>query len=144
MGYHGVPKQLHREGFLVVGDAAQFGINTGMIIRGMDLAIVSGLAAAKAILADKGPVATGPAYMAQLEELLVLPNMRAYAEFHGIFGISRIFKEYPALANEALQFLFTVDGKVPPPMVKKLLQVIKSKASFGQLAADAWKGYRSV
>jgi electron transfer flavoprotein-quinone oxidoreductase len=144
MGYHGVPKRLHREGFLVVGDAAQFGINTGMIIRGMDLAIVSGLAAAKAILADQGPVATGPAYMSQLEELLVLPNMRAYAEFHGIFGISRIFKEYPALANEALQFLFTVDGKVPPPMVKQLLQIVKSKASFGQLAADAWKGYRSV
>jgi electron transfer flavoprotein-quinone oxidoreductase len=143
-GYHGIPKQLHREGMMVVGDAAQFGINTGMIIRGMDLAIVSGLAAAQGILKAKNTAEAGPAYMQQLEELMVLPNMRAYAEFHGIFELTRVFKEYPEIANEALQFLFTVDGKVPPPMLKKLLKIVKSKVSFGQMAADAWKGYRSV
>lgn len=144
MGYHGIPKRLHRTGLLVVGDAAQFGINTGMIIRGMDLALVSGLAAARAILQAESAEATGPAYLKQLEDLMLLPNMRAYAEFHGIFGIDRIFQEYPALANQALEFLFTVDGRVPPPMLKKLRQVVTSKVSFGQLARDAWKGYRSV
>jgi electron transfer flavoprotein-quinone oxidoreductase len=143
-GYHGIPERLYREGLLVVGDAAQFGINTGMIIRGMDLAMVSGLAAARAILQAGNAAGTGPAYRAQLEELLLLPNMRAYAEFHGIFGINRIFKAYPDLANQALQFLFTVDGKVPPPMIKKLKSIVKSKVSYGQLAADAWKGFRSV
>ena len=140
-GLHGVPGRLYRDGLLVVGDAAQFGINTGMIIRGMDLALVSGLAAARAILQDGD---TGPAYQAQLEELMLLPNLRAYAEFHGIFGISRIFKEYPDLANEALRFLFNVDGQVPPPMIKQLMAIVKSKVSYGQLAKDAWKGYRSV
>jgi len=127
----------------VAGDAAQLGINTGLIIRGMDLAMVSGLAAARAILADGGAAGAGPRYMAQLEALL-LPNMRAYAEFHGIFGIDRIFKEYPALANDALRFLFTVDGQVPPPMLKQLRRIVTSKVSLGQLAKDAWKGYRSV
>jgi electron transfer flavoprotein-quinone oxidoreductase len=141
IGFHGVPQRLYRDGLLVAGDAAQFGINTGMIIRGMDLALVSGLAAARAILQDGD---TGPAYMAQLEQLMLLPNLRAYAEFHGIFGISRIFKEYPDLANEALRFLFTVDGQVPPPMIKKLKAIVTSKASYVQLAKDAWKGYRSV
>jgi electron transfer flavoprotein-quinone oxidoreductase len=141
IGLHGVPKRLYRDGLLVVGDAAQFGINTGMIIRGMDLALVSGLAAARAILQDGE---TGPAYLAQLEELMLLPNLRAYAGFHGIFGISRIFKEYPDLANEALRFLFNVDGRVPPPMLKQLKAIVKSKVSYGQLAKDAWKGYRSV
>ena len=144
MGYHGIPKQLYREGMLVVGDAAQFGINTGMIIRGMDLAIVSGLAAAKAILAAKSTAETGPLYMQQLEELSLLPNMRAYSEFHSIFEMSRIFKEYPTLANQAMQFMFTVDGRVPPPMLKKLLQIVKSNVSFGQMAADGWKAYRSI
>jgi electron transfer flavoprotein-quinone oxidoreductase len=143
-GYHGIPRRLYREGLLVVGDAAQFGINTGMIIRGMDLALVSGLAAARAILQAKDGADAGPAYLRQLEELLLLPNMKAYSEFHGIFGISRIFKEYPDLANEALQFLFTVDGRVPPPMVKRLRQIVTSKVSYGQLARDAWKGFRSV
>lgn len=144
IGFHGVPKNLYRDGLLVAGDAAQFGINTGMIIRGMDLALVSGLAAARAILQGGDAAATGPAYMAQLEALLLLPNLRAYAEFHGIFGIDRIFKEYPDLANQTLQFLFTVDGQVPPPMIKKLKAIVKSKVSYAQLARDAWKGYRSV
>jgi electron transfer flavoprotein-quinone oxidoreductase len=141
IGLHGVPQRLSREGLLVAGDAAQFGINTGMIIRGMDLAMVSGLAAARAILAGGE---TGAAYQAQLEELSLLPNLRAYAEFHGIFGINRIFKEYPDLANQVLGFLFNVDGQVPPPMVKQMLAMVKSKVSFTQLAKDAWKGYRSV
>ena len=143
-GYHGIPARLHREGLLVAGDAAQFGINTGMIIRGMDLAMVSGLAAARAILQGGAPAGTGELYRAQLEALLLLPNMRAYAGFHGIFGIDRLFQEYPALANEALRFLFTVDGQVPAPMLKQLRKIVQSKVSFRQLAADAWKGFRSL
>jgi electron transfer flavoprotein-quinone oxidoreductase len=144
IGYNGIPKRLHREGFLVVGDAAQFGINTGMIIRGMDLAIVSGLAAARAILKSSNPAETGPLYMKQLEELLLIANQRAYQNFHNIFEISRIFGGYPKLANEAMQFMFTVDGKVPKPMVKGLMAVVKKHATFGQLMADGWKAYRSL
>ena len=144
IGYHGIPKRLHREGFLVVGDAAQLGINTGLIIRGMDLAIVSGLAAARAILKSAAPAETGSLYMQQLEELLLLANQRAYRNFHHIFELERIFIGYPKLANDAMQFLFTVDGKHPKPMVKGLLEVVKKHASFGQLAADGWKAYRNV
>lgn len=144
MGITGVPKKLHREGLVVVGDAAQFGINTGMIIRGMDLAIVSGLAAANAIIHAKSVAEVGPLYMTQLEDLLLLPNMRAFANFHGIFDISRVFTEYPKLANEALQFMFTVNGKVPQSMVKGLLQTLKSNVTFSQMAADGWKAYRSI
>lgn len=144
IGYNGIPKRLHREGFLVVGDAAQFGINTGLIIRGMDLAIVSGLAAARAILKSSNAAETGPLYMKQLEELLLIANQRAYQNFHNIFEISRIFGGYPKLANDAMQFMFTVDGKVPKPMVKGLMEVVKKYASFGQLMADGWKAYRSL
>ena len=43
-----------------------------------------------------------------------------------------------------MQFMFTVDGRVPPPMLKKLRQIVKSNATFGQMAADGWKAYRSV
>jgi electron transfer flavoprotein-quinone oxidoreductase len=144
IGYQGIPKRLHREGMLVVGDAVQFGINTGLIIRGMDLAIVSGLAAARAILNSANTAETGSLYMKQLEELLLIANQRAYQNFHNIFEISRIFSGYPKLANEAMQFMFTVDGKVPKPMVKGLLEVVKRHASFGQMAADGWKAFRSL
>ena len=144
IGFHGVPKQLSREGLVVVGDAAQFGINTGVIIRGMDLAIVSGLAAARAIVAAQQPADVGALYRQQLEELLLIANQKAYQNFHGIFDIPRIFREYPNLANDALRFLFRVDGKTPKPMLKGLLETVKRNVSFGRLAADGWKLYRHL
>jgi len=43
-----------------------------------------------------------------------------------------------------LQFLYTVDGKVPKPMLSGLYSVVKKNATLGQLAADGWKAFRSL
>ncbi|MFE8047392.1 FAD-dependent oxidoreductase [Brenneria goodwinii] len=144
LGFHGIPKRLSRPGLVVVGDAAQFGINTGVIIRGMDMAIVSGLAAARALIAAKQPADVERLYQQQLEELLLIANQKAYQNFHGIFEIPRIFHEYPNLANDAMRFMFRVDGKTPKPMFKGILETIKRNVSFGRLAADCWKIYRHL
>lgn len=144
IGYRGIPERLHREGMVVIGDAARFGINTGLIIRGMDLAMVSGLAAARAILHAPGTAEVGPLYINELENLMLLAEERAFQNFHGIFEIPRVFREVPKLANDAMQFLFTVDGKVPTPMVHGLIDVVKRNVSLGQILADGWKAYRSL
>jgi electron transfer flavoprotein-quinone oxidoreductase len=144
IGYRGIPERLHREGMVVIGDAARFGINTGLIIRGMDLAMVSGLAAARAILDAPGTAEVGPLYIDELEDLMLLAEERAFQNFHGIFEIPRVFREVPKLANDAMQFLFTVDGKVPTPMVHGLIDVVKRNVSLGQILADGWKAYRSL
>jgi len=144
VGYRGIPERLYRDGMVVIGDAARFGINTGLIIRGMDLAMISGLAAAQAILQAELPEAVGPFYMDKLEELMLLGEERAYKNFHQIFEIPHVFREIPKLANEAMQFLFTVDGKVPTPMVQGLMGVVKQNMSLGQILADGWKVYRSI
>jgi electron transfer flavoprotein-quinone oxidoreductase len=144
IGYRGIPEKLHREGMVVIGDAARFGINTGLIIRGMDLAMVSGLAAAQAILAAEDTSRVGPLYMKKLEELFLLGEERAYQNFHKVFEIPRVFREVPKLSNEAMQFLFTVDGKIPTPMVHGLMDVVHRNMSFGQMLADGWKVYRSL
>jgi len=144
IGYRGIPEKLYREGMVVIGDAARFGINTGLIIRGMDLAMVSGLAAAQAILQAEDTSRVGPLYMKKLEELLVLGEERTYQNFHRVFEIPRVFREVPKLANEAMQFLFTVDGKIPTPMVPGLMDVVHRNLSLGQMLADSWKVYRSL
>ncbi len=142
--YSGVPPKLHREGLVVVGDAAGFGINTGTIIRGMDLAIVSGLAAANAVIHAKTVPEIGPLYMQQLEELQLLPNMRAFAGWHNLLSIPRIFGQYPHIANDSLKFMFTVDGKVPEKMTKGIWHVVRQNVRFSQLVSDSWKAYRSI
>jgi len=144
VGLSGMPKKLYRDGLVMVGDAAGIGINTGTIIRGIDLAIVSGLAAANAVIEAGDGAAVGPLYEKQLEKLALLPSMRLFAGWHKIMEIPRIFDEYPALANEAMKFMFTVDGKVPEKMTQALFKIMRRHVTIGQLLADGWKGFRAI
>ncbi|MDD4588108.1 MAG: FAD-dependent oxidoreductase [Heliobacteriaceae bacterium] len=143
-GLRGVPKKLFRDGLVLVGDAAGFGINMGYIIRGIDLALVSGAAAAKAIIAAEKVSDVGPAYMKELDNMRLIPNMKAVAGFPDILTLPRIFSTYPKMANDVFQYLFTVDGKVPTKMTKALMGIVKKHVTMGQLMGDAWRGLKSI
>jgi len=143
-GWNGVPKKLYRDGFVAVGDAAGFVINTGTIIRGIDLAIVSGIAAARAVLGAKDSAGVGPAYMQELENLKLIPAMKQFAGFPAIIDIPRMPAVYPAMASEIMNFMFKIDGQVPPKMTKGILGIVRKHVSFGDLLADGWKGVRNI
>ncbi|CVK19359.1 FAD-dependent oxidoreductase [Sporomusa sphaeroides] len=144
IGYHAMPEKLYRDGLLLVGDAAGMVVNTGTIIRGIDLAIVSGVAAAQAILKNENSSNVGPAYRKELETLELLATMKLYAKFHELMSNRRMVSTYPAMANDMLQVLFAVDGKLPERMDKAMLKVLKKHVTFGQLLADGWKGFKAV
>jgi len=144
-GYRGIPKKLYRDGFLVVGDAAGFVINTGYSIRGIDLAIMSGVAAAKAIIssAPAGPI--GPAYIKELENCRILPAMRAVDGYADLLAIPRLYSNYPQMANGVWERLFTVDDRIPRSLKKEMAQVLKASGlSWWQLMKDGLRGYRSI
>ncbi|WP_434133287.1 FAD-dependent oxidoreductase [Sporomusa sphaeroides] len=144
VGYHAMPEKLYRDGLLLVGDAAGMVVNTGTIIRGIDLAIVSGVAAAQAILKNENSSNVGPAYRKELETLELLATMKLYAKFHELMSNRRMVSTYPAMANDMLQVLFAVDGRLPERMDKAMLKVLKKHVTFGQLLADGWKGFKAV
>ncbi len=144
LGLSGVPKRLFREGLLVIGDAAGFVINTGLIIRGIDLAILSGIAAANAILKSSSPAQAGPLYMSELERLKLMPAMRQFAGWHKIVSMPSMASVYPAMVNDIFRFLFTVDGSVPPKMHQGVRETIQKHASLFQLLGDAWRGFRAI
>jgi electron transfer flavoprotein-quinone oxidoreductase len=145
VGLSGMPDHIYRHGLVMVGDAAGFGINTGLIIRGIDLAIVSGLAAANAVIkADGDTTRIGTLYIEQLEKLALLPSMRLFFGWHKILEMPRLFSEYPALANDAMKYLFTVDGRVPARMDKAMLEIVRRHVTLGQLITDCWRGYRAL
>ncbi|MCM0759835.1 MULTISPECIES: FAD-dependent oxidoreductase [Sporomusa] len=144
VGYHAMPEKLYRDGLLLVGDAAGMVVNTGTIIRGIDLAIVSGVAAAQAILKNENSSNVGPAYRKELENLELLATMKLYAKFHELMSNRRMVATYPAMANDMLQVLFAVDGRLPERMDKAMLKVLKKHVTFGQLLADGWKGFKAV
>jgi electron transfer flavoprotein-quinone oxidoreductase len=143
-GWNSVPEKLYRDGFLMVGDAAGFVINTGTMIRGIDLAIVSGVAAARAVLKAAAPADVGQLYMKELNELQLISTMQLFAGWPQITGLPRMASVYPDLANEMIGSLFYVDGKLPKRMDKSMLQILKKHVGIGQVLADAWKGFKAL
>lgn len=140
-GWRGVPKKLYRDGFLVIGDAAGFVINTGMTIRGIDLAIVSGVAAARAIISSAGKKANiGPEYMSQLDQLKLLPTMKRFASWPEITQNPRMSSTYPLMLNAMMKQMFAVDDRIPEKLPKAMWQITRQHVSIGQLLADGWKG----
>ena len=142
-GWNSVPKKIYRDGFLMVGDAAGFCINTGTMIRGIDLAILSGVAAARAILAAERN-GIGEKYMQNLEEMSLIPTMKLFAGWPQITSIPRMTKEYPDLMNEALEYMFHVDGKVPEKMTKALRSITKKHVGMCQMISDGWRGFKAI
>ncbi|NLJ71475.1 MAG: FAD-dependent oxidoreductase [Syntrophomonadaceae bacterium] len=144
-GYHGLPKKLYREGLLLVGDAAGFVINSGYSIRGIDLAILSGIAAANGICASSDIAKAGPQYIKEMEKLNLLPTLKAASGYRDLLNIPRIYSNYPYLANDFLGNLFTVNGEVAAPMKKSLKALLKKhNISFWQLFKDGLRGYRAL
>ncbi|GEA17898.1 FAD-dependent oxidoreductase [Moorella sp. E306M] len=142
-GIRGVPGKLSRTGMLLIGDSAGFVINLGYTIRGMDLAILSGIAAARAVLSEAEPARVGDAYVSELEKLKVLPAMRAVRGYVDLLDIPRLYERYPQMAVELFMRLFAVDGEVPP----RLLEVVKgtlrtANLSLWQLLKDVYRGIR--
>ncbi|HWR06328.1 FAD-dependent oxidoreductase [Sporomusa sp.] len=144
VGYHAMPKKLYRDGLVLVGDAAGMVVNSGTVLRGIDLAIVSGVAAARAILKNAEESNVGPAYLQELENLSLLATMKLYANFHELMSNPRMISVYPAMANDMMKTLFAVDGKLPERMDKAMLKVLKRHVTFGQLIADGWKGFKAI
>ncbi|UWG98094.1 FAD-dependent oxidoreductase [Dehalobacter sp. DCM] len=141
-GFRGIPQKLYKEGLLVIGEAAGFVINVGYSIRGIDLAIVSGIAAAQAIISGKAP---GPAYMEQLASLKLLPSMKAVDRYFDLLEIHRLYSTYPNIATDVFHLLFTVDGNEPPNVKKEMLKILKeNNLSVWQLMKDGIRGVKSI
>lgn len=144
-GYRGIPKKLYRDGFLTTGDAAGFVINTGYSIRGIDLAVLSGIAAANAIIAEPDSTKVGPTYMQELSVIKLLPIMKKLDGYNDLLSIPRLYAAYPALAVDVFQRLFTVNGTVPRSMKKELKSSLRETGlSPWQLVKDGVRGYRSI
>ncbi|SHJ12582.1 FAD-dependent oxidoreductase [Desulfofundulus thermosubterraneus] len=141
--------QLIGEGFLVVGDAAGFVLNLGFLVRGMDFAIASGEAAAKAVIEAKKSNDFSKsallAYERYLKQSFVMQHLEIYRKAPHFLENERLYGKYPALAANLLTKMFTVDGGQPRRLFGTAMNEIKmSGLSLAKLAMDGWKGMRSL
>ena len=137
-----LPK-LYGDGVLVVGDGAGLVINAGYTVRGMDLAIASGEAAAQAVIAAKEKEDYTALSLAHYKTLLdnsfVMRDLTKYQDFPTFMENHRIFNQYPQLAVDIFKGLYLIDGSPLKPLKKTALSHIK-KVGIVNLLKDVWKG----
>lgn len=144
-GYRGIHNKLYRNGFLMIGDAGGFVINTGYSIRGIDLAIISGIAAANAVLKAGEAAAAGPNYIAELSTLNLLPTMKAVDGYYDLLETPWIYDAAPNLVNDVFDSLFTITGAKPERMRKMIMRLMKKNGlSWWDAIKVGIKGVTSV
>ncbi|MDR1189484.1 MAG: FAD-dependent oxidoreductase [Bifidobacteriaceae bacterium] len=148
-GGHAMMGELVADGLVVVGDAAGLTINTGLTVRGMDLAVGSGVAAAGAIdsALDAGDTsAAGLAgYLAALDSSFVGQDMRTFAGAPGFLENPRLYGDYGQLMADVLHGVYNLDLSPRWRLAGLARQVLKdSPVRLGHLVADGLRAVRAL
>jgi len=141
--------RLYMDGMLVAGDAAGFSINNGFVVRGMDLAIGSGIAAAETVIEAKSKndfSAQGlSAYPQKLEASYVMADMHTYAQAAGFLKNRRLYKAYPEMITKLMRQIYRQDAQPKKHLMQELLKSLKdSRISLFDLVKDGYKGGRTL
>jgi electron transfer flavoprotein-quinone oxidoreductase len=138
------------DGLIIAGDAAGLVLNTGYMVRGMDLAIYSGIAAAETVIRAKEKEDYSQASLKHYQELLknsfVLKDLETYKNAPAFMEqTTRIFTTYPQLLDNILYKIFTVDGTPAQHLLPMVMgELKKNNVSIFDLARDGIKGVRAL
>ena len=141
--------RLHTDGLVVVGDAAWLTLNTGLTVRGMDLAIGSGLAAAEAV--DKALASSDTSdqalagYRTLLDAGFVGQDLRTYAKAPAFLERPRTYTEYGPLVAQVLHDEFDVSPTPRRPLRTVATTAVRgSKVKLRELVGDGFAAWRSL
>jgi len=105
--------RLYSEGILVVGDAAGFGLNMLITVRGMEYAIASGVMAAEAIKKARKKGDFSSRSLASYEDLLrksfLLKELEAFRHVPAFLKNPRWFNHYPQAVCDLYEKVMWVD-----------------------------------
>lgn len=98
------------DGVLAVGDSAGLSLNHGLSVRGMDLALASGVLAGRAIIEarEKGDVSAAglASYDAAIDGTFVGQDMATFRAAPAVLGRDRWYSHYPQAVCDMLGDLF--------------------------------------
>jgi len=140
---------LATDGLVVVGDAAGLTINSGLTVRGMDLAIGSGIAAGDAIVeavAAGDVTAAGLAgYRRRIDEGFVGQDLRTYAKAPKFLERPRMYGAYGELAADLFHDVFSLDT-TPRKHLAAVARTALGRSGIGirQVLSDGWAGVRAL
>ena len=141
--------QIAMDGLVVVGDAAGLTLNTGLTVRGMDLAVASAVAAATGIGSALDHKDTSTAGLAGYGEAFFASpagqDMKTYAKAPGFLEVERMYKDYGELIGNVLYGIFNLDEKPREHLVKVAFTAFKrSPVKIRHLISDGFAGVRAL
>ena len=150
-GFDTLP-ELSGAGWLVCGDAAGLCLNRGFTVRGMDYAVLSGLAAADTVVealdASPGEGALDAAALAGYRRRLeagVLRDFRATRGSHAwLSGTPDLFTLYPRLAVDAMTRLHHVGDEPLTTVASTLWRTARQITRPVRTARTLLKGVRTL
>jgi electron transfer flavoprotein-quinone oxidoreductase len=147
-GLNAMPR-LYGDGILVIGDAAGLGINSGFVVRGMDLAIGSAVAAAEAVAGAKErgdfSAQTLSSYQQRLDQSSVMADMRTYARAPRFFQNERLYSDYPELLERIMTRIYTGDGQPKERIFPMVMSSTRAgNVSVFDLIRDVMEGMRAL
>ena len=136
-------------GMVVIGDAAGLTLNTGLTVRGMDLAVGSAVAAAEAIGDALGQEDTSKVALAAYRDKLfasyVGKDMRTYAKAPGFLEVERMYSEYGEFFADVLYSAFNLDTQPREHLLKVARKSLaRSPLKRRQLIRDGIAGARAL
>ncbi|PNV66470.1 FAD-dependent oxidoreductase [Rubneribacter badeniensis] len=146
-GYDMVPRYVF-DGCLVAGESAGLCMNMGYQVRGMDFAVASGQmagqAAVKALDAGDTSAAGLASYKQAMEDSFVIKDLATFRKWpHTMEGWSSMFTDYPVMAREVFNAMFSVDGEPQRPLMKRMMPIVKKRGLL-RLAGEVRKAVRSL
>lgn len=144
-----VRQDLVRPGLLIIGDAGGFTLNTGLTIRGMDLAAGSALAAVatieQALAASDFSAESLGSYAKRLEESWVGKDMSTYSKAPAFLETPRMYKEYGQLLADIFYRIYDHDLTPRKHLLITALDALKaSKVKMWTLARDLLAAVRAL
>lgn len=141
--------EIAMDGMVVVGDAAGLTLNTGLTVRGMDLAVGSAVAAAEAIgsaLEQKDTSKAGLAgYRERLFASYVGQDMKTYAKAPSFLERKRMYQQYGELFANVLYGEFNLDTQPRRHLMTVARRSLaQSPLKMLQLVRDGIAGARAL
>jgi electron transfer flavoprotein-quinone oxidoreductase len=141
--------EIAMDGMLVVGDAAGLTLNTGLTVRGMDLAVASAVAAAEGIHSALEQNDTSKSGLAGYRERLFASyagkDMKTYAKAPAFLELERLYKDYGELLANVLYGAFNLDTQPRQHLLSVARKALmRSPVTMRQLVRDGIAGARAL
>jgi electron transfer flavoprotein-quinone oxidoreductase len=140
-GIHAMPK-LFADGILVVGDAAGFGLNMLMTVRGMEYALASGALAAQAIKRAREQNDFSAANLSYYEQLIkdsfIYKELQTFSHVLNVLENPRLFNVYPQVFCGLFEKLMWIDKEPKQKLSTTALQEFRGSLLSVDTIKDAF------